>query len=44
MTPQFQEGFYDAVTTYVRTRSTDAFAADFEAAVSAGGARGVDPR
>ena len=26
MSPTFQEGFYDAVSTYVRTRSTNAFA------------------
>jgi glucose/mannose transport system substrate-binding protein len=32
--PEFQEGFYDAVSTYVRTRSTDAFADDLEEAVS----------
>jgi glucose/mannose transport system substrate-binding protein len=34
MSPQFQEGFYDAVSTYVRTRSADAFADDLEDAVS----------
>ena len=34
MTPQFQEGFYDAVSTYVRTRSADAFADDLEDAVA----------
>jgi glucose/mannose transport system substrate-binding protein len=34
MTPEFQEGFYDAVTTYERTRSTDSFADDLEDAVS----------
>ena len=34
MSPEFQEGFYDAVTTYVRTRSADAFADDLEEAVS----------
>jgi glucose/mannose transport system substrate-binding protein len=34
MSPAFQEGFYDAVTTYVRTRSADSFAADLEKAVS----------
>jgi glucose/mannose transport system substrate-binding protein len=32
--PEFQEGFYDAVSTYIRTRSTDAFADDLEEAVS----------
>jgi glucose/mannose transport system substrate-binding protein len=32
--PEFQEGFYDAVSTYVRTRSADAFADDLEEAVS----------
>src|SRR3954470_24279986 len=32
--PEFQEGFYDAVSTYVRTRSADAFADDLEDAVS----------
>jgi glucose/mannose transport system substrate-binding protein len=36
MSPEFQEGFYDAVSTYVRTRSTDAFANDLEDAVSKG--------
>jgi glucose/mannose transport system substrate-binding protein len=35
MTPQFQEGFYDAVSTYVRTRNPDAFAAELRNAVSA---------
>jgi glucose/mannose transport system substrate-binding protein len=34
MSPQFQEGFYDAVTTYVRTRDPDAFAADLRDAVT----------
>jgi len=34
MTPEFQEGFYDAVSTYVRTRSADSFADDLEDAVS----------
>jgi glucose/mannose transport system substrate-binding protein len=34
MSPQFQEGFYDAVSTYVRTRSADAFADDLEDAIS----------
>ena len=34
MSPEFQEGFYDAVFTYVRTRSADAFADDLEDAVS----------
>lgn len=34
MSPEFQEGFYDAVATYVRTRSADAFADDLEDAVS----------
>lgn len=34
MSPQFQEGFYDAVSTYVRTRNTDSFADDLEDAVS----------
>jgi glucose/mannose transport system substrate-binding protein len=33
MSPQFQEGFYDAVSTYVRTRNADAFAHDLEDAV-----------
>src|SRR6185312_868208 len=28
--PRFQEGFYDAVATYVRTRSPDSFADDLE--------------
>ena len=34
MSPEFQEGFYDAVSTYIRTRNTDAFANDLEDAVS----------
>jgi glucose/mannose transport system substrate-binding protein len=34
MSPEFQEGFYDAVSTYVRTRDADAFADDLENAVS----------
>jgi glucose/mannose transport system substrate-binding protein len=34
MSPEFQEGFYDAVSTYVRTRDTDAFADELEDAVS----------
>lgn len=34
MSPAFQEGFYDAVTTYVRTRSPDAFADDLRDAVA----------
>jgi len=34
MSPEFQEGFYDAVATYVRTRNTDAFADDLEDAVA----------
>jgi glucose/mannose transport system substrate-binding protein len=34
MSPEFQERFYDAVSTYVRTRSADAFADDLEEAVS----------
>jgi glucose/mannose transport system substrate-binding protein len=34
MSPEFQEGFYDAVSTYVRTRDADAFADELEDAVS----------
>jgi glucose/mannose transport system substrate-binding protein len=34
MSPAFEEGFYDAVSTYVRTRSTDAFAEHLQNAVS----------
>jgi glucose/mannose transport system substrate-binding protein len=34
MSPAFQEGFYEAVSTYVRTRDADAFADDLEDAVS----------
>ena len=34
MSPEFQEGFYDAVSTYVRTRNADSFADDLEDAVS----------
>ncbi|MEU8229232.1 ABC transporter substrate-binding protein [Actinoplanes sp. NPDC048967] len=36
MSPAFQEGFYDAVSTYIRTRDPGAFAADLENAVSQG--------
>jgi glucose/mannose transport system substrate-binding protein len=36
MSPAFQEGFYDAVSTYVRTRDAGAFADDLENAVSKG--------
>ena len=34
MSPVFQEGFYQAVSTYVRSRDADAFATDLENAVS----------
>ena len=34
MSPTFQEGFYDAVSTYVRTRDPSAFADDLQNAVS----------
>ncbi|MER7284022.1 ABC transporter substrate-binding protein [Dactylosporangium sp. NPDC000244] len=34
MSPEFQEGFYDAVSTYVRTRDPDTFARDLENAVT----------
>ena len=34
MSPEFQEGFYEAIATYVRTRSADGFADDLEEAVS----------
>jgi glucose/mannose transport system substrate-binding protein len=34
MSPTFEEGFYDAVSTYVRTRDPDAFADDLQNAVS----------
>jgi glucose/mannose transport system substrate-binding protein len=34
MSPEFQEGFYDAVSTYVRTRNPDAFADALANAVS----------
>jgi glucose/mannose transport system substrate-binding protein len=34
MSPEFQEGLYDAVATYIRTRNADAFADDLEDAVS----------
>jgi glucose/mannose transport system substrate-binding protein len=36
MSPTFQEGFYDAVSTYVRTRDPDAFADDLQNAVANG--------
>ncbi len=35
MSPEFQEGFYEALSTYVRTRDADEFAKDLEDAVSA---------
>jgi glucose/mannose transport system substrate-binding protein len=34
MSPAFQEGFYDAVSTYVRTRNPGAFADDLQNAVA----------
>jgi glucose/mannose transport system substrate-binding protein len=34
MSPTFQAGFYDAVSTYIRTRSTEAFADDLRNAVA----------
>ncbi|MEA2223732.1 MAG: glucose/mannose transport system substrate-binding protein, partial [Solirubrobacteraceae bacterium] len=34
MSPEFQEGFYDAVSTYLRTRDANACADDLEDAVS----------
>ena len=34
MSPEFQEGFYEAISTYVRTRNADAFADDLEEAVN----------
>jgi glucose/mannose transport system substrate-binding protein len=34
MSPEFEEGFYEAVATYVRTRDADAFADDLEEAVA----------
>ena len=34
MSPEFQAGFYEAVSTYVRTRNADAFAEDLEEAVA----------
>ena len=34
MSPEFQEGLYDAVSTYVRTRDADAFADDLQNAVT----------
>ncbi|HUR85955.1 MAG TPA: ABC transporter substrate-binding protein [Solirubrobacteraceae bacterium] len=36
MSPKFQEGFYDAVASYVRTRDADAFADELEDAVDTG--------
>jgi glucose/mannose transport system substrate-binding protein len=35
MSPQFQEGFYDAVSAYVRTRDPDSFVDELQDAVSA---------
>jgi glucose/mannose transport system substrate-binding protein len=34
MSPQFQEGFYEGLTTYIRTRDADGFAEDLEDAVA----------
>ena len=34
MSPAFQDGFYDAVATYVRTRDPGAFADDLQNAVA----------
>jgi glucose/mannose transport system substrate-binding protein len=34
MSPAFQEGFYDAVSAYVRTRDPEAFADGLENAVA----------
>jgi glucose/mannose transport system substrate-binding protein len=34
MSPEFEEGFYDALSTYIRTRDADAFADDLVDAVS----------
>ena len=34
MSPEFQEGFYEALDTYVRTRNADTFADDLEDAVA----------
>jgi glucose/mannose transport system substrate-binding protein len=34
MSPEFQEGFYEAISTYVRTRDADEFAEDLEEAVN----------
>jgi glucose/mannose transport system substrate-binding protein len=34
ISPAFQEGFYNAVATYVRTRDPDAFADDLSTAVA----------
>jgi len=34
MSPEFEEGFYEAISTYVRTRDADAFADDLEQAVA----------
>jgi glucose/mannose transport system substrate-binding protein len=36
MSPAFQEGFYDAVSAYVRTRDPDSFATDLASAVTGG--------
>jgi glucose/mannose transport system substrate-binding protein len=36
MSPEFEEGFYEAVSTYVRTRDANEFAGDLEDAVSKG--------
>ena len=36
MSPEFEVGFYDAVSTYIRTRSPDAFADDLQNAISSG--------
>ena len=41
MSPRFQEGFYDALATYVRTRDGVEFADDLEEAV---GEETIPPR
>ncbi|MDX6678823.1 MAG: glucose/mannose transport system substrate-binding protein [Solirubrobacteraceae bacterium] len=34
MSPEFEEGFYEAISTYERTRNADAFADDLQDAVA----------
>ena len=43
VSPQFEEGFYDAVSDYVSTRSADAFASQLENTVNGNRIPGAAP-